>query len=206
NDRAAWRVQAVVLALTGDAAGAEDTARRVMPPGTAERMAPFLARLASLTPAQKAMAVHFGQFPAQGSAQAAARPPEQLASRSSPPARATMAEEDERRFPTPLTRYAQPPRRTLADVLRGQGEAGTSAPVPAAVAAAPPRPARRFEPAEGDGGLAIAARDSSPATTRVPDFADVAAAVRALPAEVTLNPPPPRRATTSPPAPRPAAP
>lgn len=213
NDRAAWRVQAFVLALTGDAAGAEDTARRVMPPGTAERMAPFLARLASLTPAQKAMAVHFGQFPAQGSAQAAARPParppEQLASRSSPPARATMAEEDERRFPTPLTRYAQPPRRTLADVLRGQGEAGASAPAPApaAVAAAPPRPARRFEPpAEGDGGLAIAPRDSSPATTRVPEFADVAAAVRALPAEVTLNPPPPRPATTSPPARSTAAP
>jgi Flp pilus assembly protein TadD len=71
NDRAAWRTQAFVLALTGDAAGAGRTARGLMLPGQAEAMAPFLARLATLDPAQKAMAVHLGRFPVGGEAAAA---------------------------------------------------------------------------------------------------------------------------------------
>jgi len=68
NDRAGWRTQAFVLALTGDAAGASRTAQGIMLPGQAEAMAPFLARLAALSPSQKAMAVHLGRFPAGGQA------------------------------------------------------------------------------------------------------------------------------------------
>ena len=71
HDRAAWRTQAFILALTGDPEGASQTARNVMPGGAAE-MAPFFARLASLSAAQKAMAVHFGQFPSDGRAAASA--------------------------------------------------------------------------------------------------------------------------------------
>lgn len=69
HDRAAWRTQAFVLALTGDVAGADRIAQSVMPGGAGE-MAPFFARLAGLSPAQKAMAVHFGQFPSDGRATA----------------------------------------------------------------------------------------------------------------------------------------
>ncbi|WP_165357215.1 SPOR domain-containing protein [Sphingosinicella sp. CPCC 101087] len=68
NDRAGWRTQAFVLALTGDAAGASRTAQGVMLPGQAEAMAPFLARLAALNPSEKAMAVHLGRFPVGGPA------------------------------------------------------------------------------------------------------------------------------------------
>lgn len=68
NDRAGWRTQAFILALTGDAAGAGQTARQMMP-GAAEQLAPFFQRLASLSPSQKAMAVHFGHFPSDGRAQ-----------------------------------------------------------------------------------------------------------------------------------------
>jgi Flp pilus assembly protein TadD len=71
HDRAAWRTQAFILALTGDPDGAGRTARNVMPGGASE-MAPFFARLASLSPAQKAMAVHFGRFPSDGRATASA--------------------------------------------------------------------------------------------------------------------------------------
>jgi len=71
RDRAAWRTQAFVLALTGDPAGADRTARSTMPAGAAEAMAPFFERLASLSPSQKAMAVHFGRFPSDGRAAAA---------------------------------------------------------------------------------------------------------------------------------------
>jgi Flp pilus assembly protein TadD len=66
NDRAAWRTQAFILALTGDAAGANRTAQSVMPPASARDMAPFFARLHGLTASQKAMAVHLGRFPSDG--------------------------------------------------------------------------------------------------------------------------------------------
>jgi tetratricopeptide (TPR) repeat protein len=72
HDRAALRTQAFILALTGDAAGAGQTARDSMPAG-ADALAPFLARLASLSPSQKALAVHFGHFPSDGRAAAYAR-------------------------------------------------------------------------------------------------------------------------------------
>ena len=68
NDRAAWRTQAFILALTGDPAGAGRTARSMMP-GAADALAPFLQRLASLSPSQKALAVHFGRFPTDGRAE-----------------------------------------------------------------------------------------------------------------------------------------
>jgi tetratricopeptide (TPR) repeat protein len=72
HDRAALRTQAFILALTGDAAGAGRTARDSMPAG-ADALAPFLARLASLSPSQKALAVHFGHFPSDGRAAAYAQ-------------------------------------------------------------------------------------------------------------------------------------
>lgn len=68
NDRAGWRTQAFILALTGDAAGAGQTARNMMP-GAADQLTPFFQRLASLSPSQKALAVHFGHFPSDGRAQ-----------------------------------------------------------------------------------------------------------------------------------------
>ena len=68
NDRAGWRTQAFILALTGDAAGAERTAQAQMPPAAAQQMAPFFARLRGLSPAQKALAVHLGRFPSDGRA------------------------------------------------------------------------------------------------------------------------------------------
>lgn len=68
NDRSAWRTQAFILALTGDATGAGQTARSMMP-AAADALTPFLQRLASLSPSQKALAVHFGRFPSDGRAQ-----------------------------------------------------------------------------------------------------------------------------------------
>ena len=68
NDRAGWRTQAFILALTGDATGAGQTARQMMP-GAADQLAPFFQRLASLSPSQKALAVNFGHFPSDGRAQ-----------------------------------------------------------------------------------------------------------------------------------------
>lgn len=66
RDKAAWRARAFVLALTGDTAGASSVAAAVMPALHAAAMKPFLAKLADLKAGQKAAAVHFGHFPANG--------------------------------------------------------------------------------------------------------------------------------------------
>ena len=74
QDRSAWRVRAFILALTGDAQGATEAVRAVMP-AQAEAMQPFLARLPLLRPADRALAVHFGHFPSDlGSLQVAQSP------------------------------------------------------------------------------------------------------------------------------------
>ncbi len=66
QSRAAWRTQAFVLALTGDQPGANRIVERMMPPQAATRMRPFLVQMAELSPAQKALAAHFGHFPGNG--------------------------------------------------------------------------------------------------------------------------------------------
>jgi Flp pilus assembly protein TadD len=59
------RVRAFVLALTGDSGSAMSVINTAMPGGSAP-LAPFIQRLASLTPRQKAAAVNLGIFPDSG--------------------------------------------------------------------------------------------------------------------------------------------
>jgi Flp pilus assembly protein TadD len=66
RDAAAERARALVLALTGDTAGAGRAVRAAMPGPQADAMTPFLARLPSLSPAERALAVHLGVFPSDG--------------------------------------------------------------------------------------------------------------------------------------------
>lgn len=66
RDRAAERTRALVLALTGDTAGATRAAEAAMPGPQASAMSPFLARLPTLSPAERALAVHLGIFPGDG--------------------------------------------------------------------------------------------------------------------------------------------
>lgn len=74
GDSTAMRVRAFILALTGDANGAMAAVDAAMP-GSWARVAPFLQRLPSLRPGQKAAAVNLGIFPdSSGSAYAYAAP------------------------------------------------------------------------------------------------------------------------------------
>jgi Flp pilus assembly protein TadD len=66
RDRAAERARAMVLALTGDSAGAARAVQAAMPGPQAVAMGPFLARLPTLSPAERALAVHLGVFPGDG--------------------------------------------------------------------------------------------------------------------------------------------
>jgi len=60
------RTRALVLALTGDLAGAERAIDSRMAGPQAAALAPFLARLPALSPADRALAVHLGHFPQDG--------------------------------------------------------------------------------------------------------------------------------------------
>ena len=62
RDAGAARARAFVLALTGDSAAAMAVIDNAMP-GSSSRVAPFLQRLPSLKPGQKAAAVNLGIFP-----------------------------------------------------------------------------------------------------------------------------------------------
>jgi Flp pilus assembly protein TadD len=66
RDRAAERSRAMVLALTGDTAGAARAVGAAMPGPQANAMTSFLARLPSLSPSGRALAVHLGVFPGDG--------------------------------------------------------------------------------------------------------------------------------------------
>lgn len=65
GDVAAGRTRAFVLALGGDSMGAVAAINAAMP-GSSASLMPFLQRLPSLQPAQKAAAVNLGIFPDQG--------------------------------------------------------------------------------------------------------------------------------------------
>ncbi len=62
SDRAAWRARAFTLAMNGDIPGAERIATSMMPGNMGASLAPFFRRLANLAPADRAFAVHYGQF------------------------------------------------------------------------------------------------------------------------------------------------
>lgn len=67
GDRGAERARAMILALTGDVAGADRAVRSSMPEAQANAMSPFLSRLRGLSLADRALAVHLGVFPGPGS-------------------------------------------------------------------------------------------------------------------------------------------
>ncbi len=66
QDQGAWRARAFILAMNGNLKDAERIVDQVMPAGMSLTMTPFLRRLASLTPMQRARAVNFGSMPDAG--------------------------------------------------------------------------------------------------------------------------------------------
>jgi len=146
HDRAAWRTQAFVLALTGDAAGADDTARRLMPAPNAQAMAPFFARLASLSPAQKAAAVNFGRFPSDGRASQIAS---NVDTRADPGALAMARGGPQARSEPPLAEPVNSaPRRRPGATAAGEERVGSLIRTPRRDVAPAVQPSRRVEVAQ----------------------------------------------------------
>ncbi len=61
SDRGAWRARAFILAMNGDVSGANKIASSMMPRGMAGGLAAFFQRLPTLSPVDRAFAVHFGE-------------------------------------------------------------------------------------------------------------------------------------------------
>ena len=217
RDPAAERTRALVLALTGDSAGAVRLTQAAMPGPQAEAMAPFLSRLASLSQSERALAVHFGHFPGEGHAPspgAAYAALEPVTSAGAPDLRqpalgtgkpaAQGATTDTRRRPD--TNTAAP---ILASILPPPASAGT------AQAQQPVQ--RRFEPPASKPDptkpVILAAREpepepqpSEPSASQVESdrLADLAAALEDLEEETPAPAPPPKAKPTAAPARQPA--
>ncbi|MDH7639442.1 SPOR domain-containing protein [Sphingomonas oryzagri] len=137
RDIAGWRAQTFVLAMDGDAKGANDITR-IMLPQQAAMLQPFLVRLATLSPADKARAVHFGEMPASSTPYT----PTQVASMSAP---ATYAPAPRSDLAPPATTKAEQPKPTPVPTA----PATTLAPRPTQVAAATPSSSRVTKRPEG---------------------------------------------------------
>ena len=157
NDPAAWRARAFIHAMNGDIASAERVARSAMSAAQVAALRPFLVRLASLKPAQKAMAVTFGEMPADGRTYS----PTELAALDGPPPRPAAAASPSALIPAgdpfgrraedapaarPIERLSTAPRRRP-----GEADAASAAPPPArpaalALASPPPRVAISLPP------------------------------------------------------------
>ena len=117
RDQGAWRARAFVLAMTGDLRGASSIVHQVMPARMAQTMDPFLGKLAALTPAQKAAAVHLGEMPAnvRFAANTAAPPPMAQATPTPAPRPSRTPESREpRRRPGAAVPVASPPPPRVA--------------------------------------------------------------------------------------------
>ena len=107
QDQAAWRARTFILAMNGDVRGATSITRTIMPQ-QAEAMAPFLRRLSSFTPAQRALAVTYGTMPEDSHATVPI-PPSVIArviAPVSPPVQVAIAKPVV--IPAPAPRYETP--------------------------------------------------------------------------------------------------
>ena len=145
QDRGAWRLRAMILAMNGRDKEATEIVNATMPPAMAQNITPYLLQMDRLNPAQQAAAAHFGRFPS--GQPGPKRGPVQVAA-ATPPAGATgkPAANDRRRpaaavtptpAPVPTARKPEP-----APAVRSPTPTPTPTPPAARPVAEPPASAR----------------------------------------------------------------
>nr|WP_188235677.1 SPOR domain-containing protein [Sphingopyxis sp. LK2115] len=135
QDRGAWRLRAMILAMNGRDKEAGDIVNATMPAPMAANILPYLTQMDRLNPAQKAAAAHFGRFP--NGRPAAAQQPVQVAAAPSRPASTPSARRD---APTPAPAVAAPapkPTPPPAAVPSSRPRVETPAPLPSPPAQPP---------------------------------------------------------------------
>lgn len=172
NDQAAWRARAFILAMNGDASGAEKIVRMVAPSGTASSMVSFMQRLSGLNSAARASAVHFGTLPASGVGLAAVAPADEFRPLDSSAAARLTTPAVERTAVLPAApisakearRKAREEEKLAKLAARGR-EASDKGRKPIEAAATPPEVAARVAaamPARGDRTVLVKGATSLP--------------------------------------------
>lgn len=153
QDRSAWRLRAMILAMNGRDKEATEIVNATMPPAMAQNILPYLTQMDRLNPAQQAAAAHFGRFP--NGQLGPRRKPVQVAAATPAPVLPPAASATKR---TPVSGKRQPgtpaastpapaaaPRRvettpaatSPASARQPAAAPATSAPAPAAATGAP---------------------------------------------------------------------
>jgi Flp pilus assembly protein TadD len=109
QDRGAWRLRAMILAMNGRDGEASEIVNATMPPAMAQNILPYLTQMDRLNPAQQAAAAHFGRFP--NGQLAARRQPLQVAAATPPP---TAPAASSKRTTASTTSTMRPPAASVA--------------------------------------------------------------------------------------------
>jgi len=109
QDRGAWRLRAMILAMNGRDGEASEIVNATMPPAMAQNILPYLTQMDRLNPAQQAAAAHFGRFP--NGQLAAKRKPVQVAAAMPPP---TAPAASSKRTTPSTTSTKRPPAASVA--------------------------------------------------------------------------------------------
>lgn len=192
NDQAAWRARAFILAMNGDASGAEKIVRMVAPSGTVPSLVSFMQRLSGLNAAARASAVHFGTLPASGVGLAAVAPADEFRPLDSSAAARLTTPTVERTAVVPAApvsakearRKAREEEKLAKLAARGR-EASDKGRRPTEATATPPAVAARVAaamPAKGDRTVLVKGATSLP----LPDA--VAARSASVPSSVSNAP------------------
>jgi tetratricopeptide (TPR) repeat protein len=134
GDREAWRFRAFIYAMNGKPTEARNITQSVMPKGLADALDPYMVRVPLLTPAQKAAAAHYGDFPANVLRITPPAQPVVVAAAPPPPSQ-----------PTPATRDDGKKSRNSRDRNKE-----TKASPPAQTVAAVPAPVQQSAPSRID--------------------------------------------------------
>ncbi|WP_261340294.1 tetratricopeptide repeat protein [Sphingopyxis macrogoltabida] len=190
QDRGAWRLRAMMLAIAGREDEATQVVNATMPPQLAQNILPYLTKMDRLNPAQQAAAAHFGRFPA--GELGPRRKPVQVAAATPAPAPAPASAPGKRRQGSDRQRV----RETVpAAPVRRVAEASAAAPrtpIQMAPASTPaPRPAPAPTPAPVPAPTVVAALPTpAPTPAPTPTFAPAPApapAPTAAPIGVAVN-------------------
>lgn len=185
QDRGAWRLRAMILAMNGRDKEATEIVNATMPPAMAQNILPYLTQMDRLNPAQQAAAAHFGRFP--NGQLGPKRKPVQVAAATPAPA-----------APTPAATTRRPP----ADSRRQPAATPTPKPAPAAPVAVTRKPDVAGKP-PASAPAAVAARPpatppTTPPATMAPATPPLAAPATPPAASQVIAATPPAAATPTP--------
>jgi Flp pilus assembly protein TadD len=146
GDRGAWRDRAFILAMNGRRDEARDIAGRTMPARLAVAIQPYLDRMQALTPAQRAAAVQFGNFPADARL-AAVQPQQPVVQPVAPQKPVALTAADQRAARKAEKRKQQEARRAAEAAARTAAAAPRKSQKTTIAAATPVAPSSsRIEP------------------------------------------------------------